>query len=289
MKLGMKFKRFPLGCDLTEAVVGTCASDLELMELLGNCRLSDMLGLPIHICAYAFADIAEKHGMRGIEVMRKVYDSVDVPLDLDHFGENGPMRLPQNIVGCGGECYNKGPVYTECPRDRIHERLIDKEKAESSDKEEWVKLSSSVAINLTSEQTGEGHAAPYREAVDIADLAKKYQRGLEAIMFIGDGHDDLITGFEKAIEIGADVFVLEGGPYNAAKNPVEAFAKAVAASRILCPGKVVGTNGAYERECRVGLRSGLNVIITGFPKIIMDICVVMSLELQEEVNLVFQE
>ena len=36
MKLGMKFKRFPLGCDLTEAVVGTCASDLELMELLGN-------------------------------------------------------------------------------------------------------------------------------------------------------------------------------------------------------------------------------------------------------------
>lgn len=108
-------------------------------------------------------------------------------------------------------------------------------------------------------------------------------------MFIGDGYDDLITGFEKAIEIGADVFVLEGGPYNAAKNPVEAFAKAVAASRILCPGKVVGTNGAYERECRVGLRSGLNVIITGFPKIIMDICVVMSLELQEEVNLVFQE
>ncbi len=57
--------------------------------------------------------------------------------------------------------------------------------------------------------------------------------------------------------------------------------KAVAASRILCPGKVVGTNGAYERECRVGLRSGLNVIITGFPKIIMDICAVMSLELQE--------
>lgn len=266
MKLGMKFKRFPLGCDLTEAVVGTCASDLELMELLGNCRLSDMLGLPIHICAYAFADIAEKHGMRGIEVMRKVYGSVDVPLDLDHFGENGPMRLPQNIVGCGGECYNKGPVYTECPRDRIHERLIDKEKAESSDKEEWVKLSSSVAINLTSEQTGEGHAAPYREAEDIANLAKKYQRGLEAIMFIGDGYDDLITGFEKAIGIGADVFVLEGGPYNGAKNPVEAFAKAVAASRILCPGKVVGTNGAYERECRIGLRSGLNVIITGFPK-----------------------
>ena len=37
-------------------------------------------------------------------------------------------------------------------------------------------------------------------------------------------------------------------------------------SRILCPGKVVATNGAYESECRAGLRSGLNVIITGFPK-----------------------
>ena len=36
MKLGMQFKRFPLGCDLTEVVAGTCASDLELMELLGN-------------------------------------------------------------------------------------------------------------------------------------------------------------------------------------------------------------------------------------------------------------
>ena len=59
MKLGMQFKRFPLGCDLTEVVVGTCASDLELMDLLGNCRLADMIGSPIHICAYAFSDIGE--------------------------------------------------------------------------------------------------------------------------------------------------------------------------------------------------------------------------------------
>lgn len=29
MKLGMNFKKFPLGCDLTEVVVGTCASDIE--------------------------------------------------------------------------------------------------------------------------------------------------------------------------------------------------------------------------------------------------------------------
>ena len=66
MKLGMQFKRFPLGCDLTEVVAGTCASDLELMDLIGNCRLADMIGAPIHICAYAFSDIAEKFGMRGV-------------------------------------------------------------------------------------------------------------------------------------------------------------------------------------------------------------------------------
>jgi len=36
MKLGMNFKRFPLGCDLTEVVVGTCASDLGMQDLLGN-------------------------------------------------------------------------------------------------------------------------------------------------------------------------------------------------------------------------------------------------------------
>ena len=104
MKLGTRFKKFPIGCDLNEIIVGTCASDLELKDLLGNCRLANMIGSPIHICAYAFADIAENNDMRGIDVMRKVHDTVDVPLDLDHFGENGPMRLPKNIVGCGGEC-----------------------------------------------------------------------------------------------------------------------------------------------------------------------------------------
>ena len=36
-------------------------------------------------------------------------------------------------------------------------------------------------------------------------------------------------------------------------------------ARILVPGKVVATNGAYEDECRAGLRAGLNAIITGFP------------------------
>lgn len=266
MKLGMQFKRFPLGCDLTEVVAGTCASDLELMDLLGNCRLSDMIGSPIHICAYAFADIGEKFGMSGLEVMQKVHEIVDVPLDLDHFGENGAMRLPKNISGCGGECYNKGPAFTECPRGRIHERLVDKELEQKSDKEEWVKLASSVAVNVTSEQTGDGHAAPLREAEDIAELAKKYGRGLESIMFVGDGYDEVITGFEKSIEIGADVVVIEGGPFNRCENTTESFAKTVAAARILAPGKVVATNGAYENEVRIGLRSGLNMVITGFPK-----------------------
>ena len=266
MKLGMQFKRSPLGCDLTEVVAGTCASDLELMDLLGNCRLSDMIGAPIHICAYAFADIGEKFGMTGLEVMKRVHEIVDVPLDLDHFGENGAMRLPKNISGCGGECYNKGPAFTECPRGRIHERLIDKELEQIDDKEEWVKLSSSVAVNVTSEQTGDGHAAPLKEAIDIANLAKKYGRGLESIMFVGDGYDEVITGFEKSIEIGADVIVVEGGPFNRCENTTEAFAKTIAAARILSPGKVVATNGAYEHEVRAGLRTGLNMVITGFPK-----------------------
>ena len=266
MKLGMSFKRFPLGCDLTEVVVGTCASDLELVDLLGNCRLSDMIGAPIHICAYAFSDIGEKFGMTGLEVMKKVHEIVDVPLDLDHFGENGAMRLPRNISGCGGDCYNDGRAFTECPRGRIHERLIDKELEQKDDKEEWVKLSSSVAVNVSSEQTGEAHAAPLREARDVADLAKKYGKGLESIMFVGDGYDEVITGFEKSIELGADVIVVEGGPFNRCENTTESFAKTIAAARILSPGKVVATNGAYEHEVRAGLRSGLNMVITGFPK-----------------------
>ena len=266
MKLGTRFKKFPIGCDLTEVVVGTCASDLEKMELFGNCMLANMIGAPIHICAYAFSDIAEKYGQRGVEIMEEVYNITDVPLDLDHFGKYGAMRLPKHITGCGGDCYNKGPSFTECPRGRIHERLIDKEKAEEMDKEKWVQLSSSVAINLSSEQSHEGHAAPLEEAEDLANLAKKYGKGLEAIMFVGDGYDELITGFSKAIEMGVDVFVIEGGPFNRCENTNESFAKAIAMSRILCPGKVVATNGAYESECRAGLRSGLNVIITGFPK-----------------------
>ena len=47
----------------------------------------------------------------------------------------------------------------------------------------------SVAVNVSSEQTGDAHAAPLSEAQDIADLAKKYGKGVESIMFVGDGYD----------------------------------------------------------------------------------------------------
>jgi 5,10-methenyltetrahydromethanopterin hydrogenase cofactor biosynthesis protein HmdC len=265
-RLGMNFKKFPLGCDLTEIVVGTCASDLSMDELMGNCLLSNMLGASIHVCAYAFADIAETNNMKGIDVMRAVREATDVPLDLDHFGRFGAMRFPREIVKCPGQCYNQGPPFQECPRDRIHSRLLDKEKAALDEREDWIQCSSSVAVNVTSAQGGEDHAAPLEEAEEIASLAQEHGKGVEAIMFIGDGYHDLVTGFEKSLELGADIFVLEGGPFNQSRERLDSFAKAVAMARILVPGKIVATNGAYEDECRVGLRAGLNAIITGFPK-----------------------
>jgi 5,10-methenyltetrahydromethanopterin hydrogenase cofactor biosynthesis protein HmdC len=225
-----------------------------------------MLGASIHVCAYAFADIAEKNKMKGIDILKEVRSITEVPIDLDHFGRYGPMRFPKEIVKCPGQCYMEGPPFEECPRDRIHSRLIDKEMDALSERDDWIRCSSSVAINLTSEQGGEGHAAPIEEAEEIVKLAKKYGKGLEAIMFIGDGYDDLITGFKKALELGADIFVLEGGPFNKSKSRLESFAKAVTMARLLVPGKIVATNGAYEDECRIGLQSGLNAIITGFPK-----------------------
>lgn len=266
MQLGKNFKRFPIGCDLTEILVGACASDIKKIDLLGNCIVADMLGASIHVCAYAFADIAENYGMRGVDLVKEVRELVDVPLDIDHFGKYGPMRFPSDITRCWGQCYYEGPPFKECPRGRIHKRLLEKEKKGIKERDEWIKLASSVAINLISVQGGEAHAAPLDEAIEVAKLTKKYGRGLEAIMCVGDGYEDLIKAFEAALEIGVDVFVIEGGPFNQAKDRLDAFARAITCARILAPGKVVGTNGAYEDECRIGLRSGLNAIITGFPK-----------------------
>ena len=266
MKLGMNFKKFPLGCDLTEIFAGTCASDLDRIDLMGNCALSDSLGASIHVCAYAFADIAEANGMKPLDLIKEVREATDVPMDLDHFGRFGPMRFPREIIKCQGQCYHEGPPFDGCPKDRIHSRLFDKEEKGWADREEWVKLASSVAINVTSVQGGEGHAAPLEEAWEVAELARKHKKGIESIMFVGDGYDDLISGFSTALELGADVFVLEGGPFNQAMDRLDAFARAVTIARILAPGKIVATNGAYEDECRIGLRSGLNAIITGFPQ-----------------------
>lgn len=265
-KLGMNFKRFPLGCDLTEILVGTCASDMDKIDLLGNCTVSGMLGASIHVCAYAFADIAEKNDMKGSELLKEVREVTDVPLDLDHFGRYGAMRFPKDITACPGQCYFDGSASGGCPRGRIHSRLVDKEQEGIPEMEDWVKLSSSVAVNLTSVQGNEGHAAPIEEAEIVAEMAKKHGKGLESIMFVGDGYEDLITGFSEALRMGADVFVLEGGPFNRSSNRLDNFARAVAMARILVPGKIVATNGAYEDECRVGLRAGLNAIITGFPQ-----------------------
>lgn len=266
INLGNNFKRFPLGCDLTEILVGTCASDLEKRDILGNSRIADLIGASIHVCAYAFADIAEAHGMRGIDLLREVREITDVPLDLDHFGRYGPMRLPQEIISCPGQCYNEGPPFDGCPRDRIHGRLLDKEKDGLFDREEWIKISSSVAVNLTCVQGAEGHAAPLDEAKEIVELAKKYRKGTEGILFVGDGYEDLRSGFTAGLDLGIDVFVIEGGPFNCASDRLTSFAHAVTIGRILAPGKIVATNGAYEDECRIGLRAGLNAIITGFPK-----------------------
>ncbi|AEH06541.1 5,10-methenyltetrahydromethanopterin hydrogenase cofactor biosynthesis protein HmdC [Methanothermococcus okinawensis] len=263
-KLGSNFRKFPLGCDLVEMGIGPCSSSLTLTELIENCILSDYIGFPIHICAYALGDIAEKEGMTPLEVFKTIHNAIEVPIDLDHFGKYGAMRFPKEITHCMGDCYYNGPPFKGCPKDRIHKRLIDKEKKYSYEFDDWIKLSSTVCVNVVREQGGEEHAAPLDEMEIVAEAAKKYGKGLEGIFYVGDGYDDLITGLKSCIDLDVDVFVVEGAPFNRAKDRLKAFAKAVAVSRILVKGGVVATNGAYEDECRIGLRSGLNVILSGF-------------------------
>ncbi|MDK2790748.1 MAG: hypothetical protein PWP15_1255 [Methanothermococcus sp.] len=262
--LGSNLRKFPLGCDLIEVGIGPCASSLSLSQFIENCMLTDYMGFPIHVCAYALADIGEKEGISPVEVMKKVYENTEVPLDLDHFGKYGPMRFPKEITHCVGDCYYNGPPYKGCPKGRIHKRLIEKEKEYSNEFEDWIKLSSTVCINVVEEQGGDEHGAPLDEMKVVAEAAKKYGKGLEGIFHIGDGYEDLITGLKSCIDFDVDVLVVEGGPFNRAKDNLKAFAKAIAVSRILVKGGVVATNGAYENECRIGLRSGLNVILTGF-------------------------
>ena len=263
-KLGNNLRRFPLGCDVVEIGVGPCASSLTLRELLENCTLADYIGFPIHVCAYALGDIGEREGVSPLEVFKRIYERVKVPIDLDHFGMYGPMRFPKEITHCYGECYYLGGPFKECPRSRIHERLIEKEKEYSHEFHRWIELASTVCINVVEEQGGKGHAPPLEEMKVVAEACKKYGKGLEGIFHIGDGYDDLIEGIKSCIELDVDVFVIEGAPFNCARDRLKAFAKATTVSRILVKGGVVGTNGAYEEECRVGLRSGLNIILSGF-------------------------
>ncbi|ENN95984.1 fibrillarin-like protein [Methanocaldococcus villosus KIN24-T80] len=263
IKLGSNFRKFPLGCDLVDIAIGPCASNLSMLELLENCILADYIGYPIHICAYAIADIAEKEGIETIELFKKIIENVEVPIDIDHFGQYGPMRFPKEITHCYGECYFKG-YFRGCPRKRIHKRLIEKEKKERF-VEDYIRLASTVCVNVVEEQGAEEHAAPIEEMEIVANLAKKYGKGLEGIFHVGDGYDDLIEGINACLKLDVDVFVIEGACFNRAKDKLKAFAKAVAISRILVKGGVVATNGAYENECRIALRAGLNTIITGFP------------------------
>jgi 5,10-methenyltetrahydromethanopterin hydrogenase cofactor biosynthesis protein HmdC len=263
-KIGSNLRKFPLGCDLVEIGLGPCSSSLTLPQLVENSMLSDYMGAPIHICAYALGDVAEREGITPLEVFKTISENVEVPIDLDHFGKYGAMRFPKEITHCAGDCYRMGAPSEGCPRGRIHKRLIDKEKEYSYEFDDWIKLSSTVCINVVEEQGGEEHGAPLEEMKIVANTAHKRGKGVEGIFHIGDGYDDLITGLKSCVDLEVDALVVEGAPFNRAKDRLKTFAKAIAVSRILVKGGVVATNGAYEDECRIGLRSGLNMILSGF-------------------------
>ncbi|WP_456484138.1 5,10-methenyltetrahydromethanopterin hydrogenase cofactor biosynthesis protein HmdC [Methanopyrus kandleri] len=267
--LGDNLRTFPMGCDLIELAVGPCASDYSPDILLANAILADRMGLPLHICAYAVADVAENYGMRPIELFRRLVRNVRVPVDVDHIGAHGPMRFPRDITACEGTCYLQGPPFRECPRGRIHRRLVDKEKQQGEKLEDWAELASSICVNVTGEggQDAEAHAAPLEEMKQVAETARRAGAGVGAILHVADGEDEFADGLKAAIEeVKVDYLAIEGGPFNRAGDRLSAFRRAVVAARIFVPGKVVLTNGAYEDELVVGLRAGLNGALSGFPK-----------------------
>ncbi len=264
-RLGMAYKEFPYGCDVNEILVDVAGSNQSIEEIKGGIRILDRLGLPVHVCSYAVADVAEREGKTPYQVVKELRELTDLPIDVDHFGRYGPMRYPEEIVKCPAYCYMSGQPFDGCPRGRIHKRLIDKERAFSHELELWPEAVQSISVSFMSFQKETEHSADPEEMLWVVDFAKKRGKAVGAIICVGNGEDELVEGIKACLKHGIDEIVTEGGPYNCSDNRRRAFGEAVVLSRIVAPGKVVATNGQYEDELIFGLQCGLNSVISGFP------------------------
>lgn len=263
--LGVAYKEFPYGCDVNEILVDIAGSGQSIEEIKGGIRILDRLGLPVHVCSYAVADVAEREGKTPYQVVKELRELTDLPIDVDHFGRHGPMRYPEEIVKCPAYCYMSGQSFNGCPRGRIHKRLIDKERAFSHERELWPEVVQSISVSFMSFQKETEHSADPEEMLWVVDFAKKRGKAVGAIICVGDGETELVEGIKACLKHGIDEIVIEGGPYNCSDNRRRAFGEAVVLSRIVAPGKVVATNGQYEDELVFGLQCGLNGVISGFP------------------------
>ncbi len=264
-RLGHFFKEFPFGCDINEILVDVAGSNQSLEEIKGGIRILDRLGLPVHVCSYAVADVAEREGKTPYQLLEELRRLTDMPIDADHFGRFGPMRYPEEIVKCPADCYRSGKPFNGCPRGRIHRRLIEKEMAFADEVELWPEAVQSISVSFMSFQKETSHSADVDETLYVVNFAKERGKGVGAIICVGNGEDELIKGVEACLKYGIDEIVLEGGPYNCAPDRRRAFGEGVVLLRILAPGKVVATNGQYEDELIFGLECGLNSVISGFP------------------------
>lgn len=265
ISLGQRFKEFPFGCDLSETLVDVVSLKQDMDEIRGGFRIVDRLGFPIHACSYIIAELAEKEGKTPLELMKELRALTSLPIDVDHFGQFGPMRYPKEIMNCPGYCYNSGKPFNGCPLGRIHKRLTDKEKRYSNEKEGWAEVAQTIGLSLMAFQKETAHAASPEETLGVIDFAKANGKGVGAMICVGDGKEELVKGLRACVEVDADEIVVEGGPYNKVPDRARAFGVAIVMARMVAPGKVVVTNGQYEEELRFGLRCGLNGVITGFP------------------------
>ncbi len=263
--LGSAYRSFPVGCDLTEILVDVVSPKISYDEIRGGFRLVSRLGFPLHMCSYAVADVAEKLGKTPLELAKQLRQLADVPIDVDHFGIYGPMRYPEEIVKCPADCYRSGKPFNGCPRGRIHKRLLEKEKKYADEKKGWAEVAQSISVSLMSAQKPTSHAADIAETESVISFARSNGLGVGSIICVGNAQDELVKGIEATLRYKIDEVVIEGGPYNTARNRPRAFAEAVVLARITSFGKVVATNGQYEDELIYGLKSGLNGVISGFP------------------------